>query len=165
MRDAFGGAFLIKLFLVFIFIYICLTAMALNYAKAFKVKDGVISYLEENEITDISSLTAEEIDMMEQYFEEEFVGKRGYNLSEYRICENISYDETKNKKCFPMGIIIQQAGEATNTKGIYHTVSTYISWKIPFINKILDLNGNNKQKNTVSGLWEIKGQTRIIVNE
>ena len=38
MRDAFGGAFMIKIFIIFIFVYICLTAMALNYAKAFKVK-------------------------------------------------------------------------------------------------------------------------------
>ena len=38
MRDAFGGAFMIKLFLVFILIYVCFIALALNYAKAFKVK-------------------------------------------------------------------------------------------------------------------------------
>ena len=44
MRDAFGGAFMIKIFIVFIFVYICLTAMALNYAKAFKVKNEIITY-------------------------------------------------------------------------------------------------------------------------
>ena len=38
MRDAFGGAFMIKLFLVFLAIYIGFTAVAVNYAKAFKVK-------------------------------------------------------------------------------------------------------------------------------
>ena len=50
MRDAFGGAFMIKLFLVFILIYVCFIALALNYAKAFKVKNKIIDYLETNEI-------------------------------------------------------------------------------------------------------------------
>ena len=38
MRDAFGGTFMIQIFLVFILIYISFTALALNYAKAFKAK-------------------------------------------------------------------------------------------------------------------------------
>ena len=46
MRDAFGGAFMIKVFLVFIFIYIVFTSLALNYAKAFKVKNTIVNYLE-----------------------------------------------------------------------------------------------------------------------
>ena len=49
MRDAFGGAFMIKLFLVFIIIYVSFTALALNYAKAFKVKNKIIEYIETNE--------------------------------------------------------------------------------------------------------------------
>ena len=61
MRDAFGGAFMIKIFIVFIFVYICLTAMALNYAKAFKVKNEIITYLEENEITDVCNMNVEEM--------------------------------------------------------------------------------------------------------
>ena len=50
MRDAFGGTFMIQVFLVFILIYISFTALALNYAKAFKVKNKVIDYLENTEI-------------------------------------------------------------------------------------------------------------------
>ena len=50
MRDAFGGEFMIRLFLVFIFIYIMFSAVSLNYAKAFRLKNSVIDYLEKNEI-------------------------------------------------------------------------------------------------------------------
>ena len=46
MRDAFGGTFMIQLLIIFIIIYIGFTAVALNYAKAFKAKNAVIEYLE-----------------------------------------------------------------------------------------------------------------------
>ena len=37
MRDAFGGEFMLRIFLIFILIYILFTAVVLNYAKAFKL--------------------------------------------------------------------------------------------------------------------------------
>ena len=46
MRDAFGGAFMIKLMLIFLVIYVCFIAVALNYAKAFKAKNGIIDLIE-----------------------------------------------------------------------------------------------------------------------
>ena len=68
MNDAFGGAFMIKLFLVFIFVYICFTALALNYAKAFKVKNMIIDYIENNEITDLCEMNANDLMKMEKFF-------------------------------------------------------------------------------------------------
>lgn len=161
MRDAFGGAFMIKIFIVFIFIYICLTAMALNYAKAFKVKNAVIEYLETNEITDLTNMNADELMTMEDYFEKEFVGKKGYNVSEYKICDSIQ--KNTDTYCHPSGIVIKKTGEAQNTEGIYYTVSTYMSWGIPFINNLLRLNGNNQNQEVLTGVWTISGETRLIV--
>ena len=77
MRDAFGGAFMIKLFLVFIIIYVGFTAVALNYAKAFKAKNIVVEYLENNEISSIDMTASDETEMR-NYFEEEIVGNLGY---------------------------------------------------------------------------------------
>ena len=54
MRDAFGGVFMIRLFLVFIVIYVAFTAVSLNYAKAFRIKNEIISFIEENEITSLN---------------------------------------------------------------------------------------------------------------
>ena len=53
MRDAFGGTFMIQIFIVFILVYISFTALALNYAKAFKVKNFIVDYLEEEEIMNL----------------------------------------------------------------------------------------------------------------
>lgn len=49
MREAVGGAFMIKLMMVFLVIYVIFIAMALNYAKAFKTKNGIIDYIEKYE--------------------------------------------------------------------------------------------------------------------
>ena len=163
MRDAFGGAFMIQVFIVFILIYICFTAMSLNYAKAFKVKNDVIEYLEKNEIQSINDINANEMITMTEYFNEEFVGKKGYNVSEYKPCENISTRD--NQYCHPSGIIIEESSKAQNTEGIYYTVYTYANWGVPFLNKLLQLNGNNEKRNVITGLWQISGETRLIVNK
>ena len=49
MREAFGGTFTIQLILLFLAIYIAFIAVALNYAKAFRVKNQIINIIEQNE--------------------------------------------------------------------------------------------------------------------
>lgn len=168
MRDAFGGAFMIKIFLVFILIYICFTAVALNYAKAFKVKNKVIEYLESNEITDLNSLSASQLDLMDLFFEEEILGDMNYNVSGYNICSKVDTTDFTGRTiaiCHDSGIIIEETGSAENTEGTYYTVKTFVGWSIPFLNKLLELNGNNPDREVVTGIWTISGQTRLIVNE
>ena len=49
MRDAFGGAFSIKLMLIFLMLYVAFICVALNYARAFRVKNRIINIIEQNE--------------------------------------------------------------------------------------------------------------------
>ena len=168
MRDAFGGAFMIQVFLVFIFIYIGFTAVALNYAKAFKVKNMIIDYLEENEIIDLAELTVTETKAMENFIENEVYGNMNYHVNVDNMCSGLDLEDEFGDKiayCNDVGIYIRRAGKAENTKGVYYTVSTYVGWSIPFLNKLLALNGNNEEHGVVSGLWKISGETRLIVNE
>ena len=57
MRDAFGGVFMIRLMLVFIFLYVIFTALALNYAKAFRIKNSIIDLIEQTEIKDLNEFS------------------------------------------------------------------------------------------------------------
>ena len=169
MRDAFGGTFMLQVFLVFILIYISFTAMALNYAKAFKVKNAVIEYLENSEIVELDKLNAEQMETIDNYFNEVVLGDMNYNLSGQDICNNTGIEEfdytgKRVAYCHDSGIIIEQTGEAENTEGVYYTVSTYIGWSMPFLNRLLALNGNNIERDAPTGLWKISGQTRLIVN-
>ena len=47
MRDAFGGTFMLKLFMVFFIIYVSFIGVALNFAKIYRVKNNVINILEQ----------------------------------------------------------------------------------------------------------------------
>lgn len=173
MRDAFGGTFMVQIFLVFILIYICFTALSLNYAKAFKVKNAIINYLESNEITDLNNLNSSEMDKINDFLQTEILEKMDYNFSANNICNTsgANYILTKDAKgnvngyCNNLGIKISIAGRGKNTEGVYYTVSTYIGWTMPFLNNLLKLNGNNEQQDSPIGIWEISGQTRLIVNE
>ena len=167
MRDAFGGAFMIQVFLVFILIYICFTALALNYAKAFKVKNAVIEYLEKSEIVKLDNLSAEQVNLIDNFLENEVLGNMNYNLSEQNICQYVPLTGDSGRKiayCHDSGIVIRESGRAENTEGVYYTVSTYIGWSMPFLNALLSLNGNNQSREVPAGMWEIKGQTRLIVS-
>ena len=116
-------------------------------------------------------MNVEEIKTMEDFFENELVGKRGYNVSEHGTCQNSGpkYNPDNPNECigycYQSGIDIDITGEAQNTEGVYYTVSTYMSWGIPFLNNLLKLNGNNKEEDVVTGLWKISGETRLIVRD
>lgn len=163
MRDAFGGAFMIKIFLVFIFVYICFTAIALNYAKAFKVKNSVIEYLESNEIADLgtNSFDANRLQEMDEFFNKEILGHLNYKIE--NVCDRIV--NSSDVYCHPVGVVIRRSGKAVNTEGVHYTVSTYVGWDTGFLKSLSSLNGNNKEVDSVSGYWKISGETRLIVNE
>lgn len=160
MRDAFGGAFMIKLFLVFLAIYIGFTAIAVNYAKAFKVKNRVVEYLETNEITDMRRLSVTELNMMEDFFEKEILAQMNYRIATSSMnCKGTVY--CKN------GIAITQiepGPKYRNKLGVYYRVETYVGWTLPFLNKLLALNGSESDGDVGIGTWRISGETRPIVN-
>lgn len=155
MRDAFGGAFMIKLLIVFIVIYVTFIAIALNYAKAFKVKNKVISYIEENEIINMEQMSTKAQQEMDEYIAKEIVKKMGYDVS--IKCPPV-YDYCKN------GILIVPSDSTGSNKiGTYYTVTTTFGWEIPFLNILLKLNDENGA--TTTGYWTISGETRTIVGE
>ena len=168
MRDAFGGAFMIKLFIIFIMVYICFIAIAVNYAKAFKVKNKVI---------DLDKMNGVQETALEEFFEKEILGNMNYRVNHENICEGIKTRDESGKRiayCSDIGIIIRQVDDnnetelyypARKTKGVYYTVSTYIGWNAGFINNILALGNTKNTEDTIRGMWKISGQTRIIVNE
>ena len=170
MRDAFGGTFMIQVFIVFILIYISFTALALNYAKAFKAKNFIIDYLENNEISNLNESAAKKQEM-EDIFEKEILVGLNYKTSK-DICKG--KEDSEKFMCSPIGFIIERNDETypgssyeqnTNTKGFYYTVYTYVGWDLGFLNPLLKLGNNNDKPGSVAGHWTIKGQTRLIVNE
>ena len=161
MRDAFGGSFMIKLFIVFIFIYVFFIAIALNYAKAFKVKNKVIDYIENNEIATIKKMDAEKFANMSNYFETEILGKLNYRIDKSQMnCDDTVYCDN--------GIAIYQIEPGSTEKnklGVYYRVETYFAWNLGFLKNLTALNGNNGNGSVAIGTWTISGETRPIINQ
>lgn len=93
MRDAFGGAFMIKLLLVFLVIYVCFIAIALNYAKAFKAKNIIIDYIERYEgYTDTSASVIDNyLSNMSYYVESQGPYGKYASKNEDTTCYNLGY--------------------------------------------------------------------------
>ena len=162
MRDAFGGAFMIRLFLVFIFIYMFFTAIALNYAKAFKVKNKIIDYLEDNEVIDVGGANANVMDKMEKYISHEVVDGLRYRITNMK-CEH----QLPEVYC-DNGIIIYQydaKADRSDSIGVYYKVKTFFAWDIGFLSILAKLGSDAPENDGSTGLWTISGETRTIIRQ
>lgn len=60
MRESIGGALLLKLVTIFLIVYIFFMAIIINFAHAYRIKNSLLSYIEEREgIADIDSFAEE----------------------------------------------------------------------------------------------------------
>ena len=136
MRDAFGGAFMIKLVIVFIVIYVSFMAVAVNYAKTFRVKNRVIDILEQNQY----GLDGSNKDTV-----------RG-KVSDY--LKSVSYAVPKimpgncNSNNYVSGVCIEpvcsnEHRSKDTTNSCYYIVTAYITADLPFfkLNPTLPIKG------------------------
>ena len=125
MRDSFGGAFMLNMALVFIVVYIAFLAVAINYAKAFRVKNNVINILEQYQYSGGSNEIA--IRKVEDYLPEV-----AYNMAGNNKVEQHCYDQASNPVFIENGVCI--INESGNSDPKYFRVITYISIDFPFFN-------------------------------
>ncbi len=48
MKDAFGGAFMLHIMIAFFVVFICFMTVAVSFARAYSVKNGVMNILEDS---------------------------------------------------------------------------------------------------------------------
>lgn len=116
MRDAFGGAFMIKLMLIFLVIYVCFIAIALNYAKAFKAKNGIIDYIERYEGFNNTSET-----LINTYL----VNMKYYVASQSG--RTAQYSKQTGSTCYDLGYCIENY---TDGSGSNYIVATFVEVRI-----------------------------------
>lgn len=158
MRDAFGGVFMIRLMLVFIFIYVTFTAISLNYAKAFRIKNKVIDFVEQEEILNLNALSQGNGAKLQKL--DKILTSAKYN----KECTNgnglIRREPGMSQAYCYRGIIIEKESETDRT--IVYNVYTYADWNLGTLNMLLALGGQSQNsKNIVNGAWEIAGQAKV----
>ena len=119
MREAFGGTFTIQLILLFLAIYIAFIAVALNYAKAFRVKNQIINIIEQNEGFDFDN-SAEGSAQNEI---QKYLRRVSYYVNLTNIKNNNIND---NYKCYYEGYCVEKMG-STDIEGTYYKVTTYVN--------------------------------------
>lgn len=161
MRDAFGGVFTMNLFLVFIFIYVAFTAVSLNYARAFKVKNAVIDYIEQNEITDLEEYFGTALPLKDKTELDQTLGSLGY----YKICDQ-TITPASDGYCYN-GVTItkieDKSIQGTNSKTIYYKITTYADFELGALNKLLRLFGPKEDsESALAGTWKINGEAKVV---
>lgn len=140
MRDAVGGTFMIRVFLIFLATYIIFIGIAMNYAKAFRVKNKLIDIIEQNEgIMDFNSDNA--LDKIGTYLNKMHYGSNfGDNIDESNCNANVSdiYDEVYYYNSSKQGngycIAVNHVDSIDDDYDIeYYQVVTFVVIKIPFL--------------------------------
>lgn len=141
MRESFGGTFMIELILVFIVIYITFMAVAVEYAKVFRVKNQVINMLEQSQFKigdDFGDIDA-------------YLAKVPYNKNGIKAisdnCNNLEFGSKNDADSLVLterGVCIE--GHPDLSGNTYFKVTTYISVDFPFFNisMILPISGETK---------------------
>lgn len=143
MRDAFGGAFSIRLMLVFLMLYISFICVAINYARAFRVKNRIINVIEQYEGVDRSG-------NVEAKISNELLNT-GYFVPISEVDGVRCSDCTFNTPGYSYKEIRTNYG-AGNTYDTYYYVETYMLFKIPIIDTFLGIDFP----------IVVKGETRVM---
>ncbi len=117
MREAIGGALLIKLVMFFIVIYVCFLAIAINYSITFRVKNQIINLIESYEGLELADEPIKE-----------YIANVGY----YRA--NIGTISVNKESCNYSGYCIEQI---SSSRGTYYKVTTYVSFDFPIFGDII----------------------------
>lgn len=119
MREAIGGALLIKLVMFFIVIYVCFLAIAINYSITFRVKNQIINLIESYEGYDLAK---EHVD--------DYIANVGY----YRSAGTITVGDGSCDSGYCVEPIpVTRDG---NQVGTYYRVTTYVSFDFPIVGQI-----------------------------
>ena len=118
MRDAFGGAFSIKLKLIFLMLYISFMCVVINYARAFRVKNEIINIVEQNQGYDPTNKI--EVDKQINNYLEEV----GYHVNQKDVNRSSCSELTGHGYC----IVLMSSDPE------YYKVEAYMVFRLPIIN-------------------------------
>lgn len=136
MRDAISETYDLTVLMVVIFIVCMIIAFAVNYSKAYRMKEHALSVLEKSNCSHINMKVGEQFTLDDDDKADlEAEAKRiGYSPS-------ISNSESGEKISFSGVTIIPHISNHVDSNGHEFsslTVITYVGLDIPFVNKIFD---------------------------
>ena len=146
MREAIGGTWLTQLIIIFMLIFVAFLALSLNYTKAFKVKNEILSIIEKREgLTDGANGALQIIN--------NYLKSTNYRVT--KSCEVGSYGVgdlnrstaelvTSNSKKYYYCVSKIKAPSVNNRGKVYYRVNIFFYFNLPVLGDIFkfDVNGS-----------------------
>ena len=153
MRDAIGGVLIIEIIIFFLLVVNSYLAFSVNYTKAFRVKNRIISIIENYEGLTPASKTAIENMMITNHYsiDKAYINNcRTVSGNQYMGVTNskggFCYYETRTSN--------SGSGLASETyRGAVYSVVVFVNIDLPVLNKIFPY---------FSNIFAIKGETKTI---
>lgn len=165
MKEAIGGAMTIQIIIVFLLIINAYLAFNVNYTKAFRVKNEIISIIEKNE-----GLTGADISSSSGAISgcqpgdnacsqiQTYLSQVGYNTNEFDC--NRDRNDTGYTR-MPGGYCVKAILEGTHNSsdlgstyvGSHYAVKTFVKINFPVLDKFLPV---------LSNVFAVKGETKTI---
>lgn len=120
MRDAFGGTMMIELLMIFIVVVVAFTAVLVNVAKTFRIKNEVINIIEQTHYNGGYSL--DEVDT--------YIINAGYQTIESDSLYNTCISNSGNWG--DKGYCITPIKSESSSYTTYYKVTVYVSVSFPF---------------------------------
>ncbi len=154
MREAIGGTWLTQIVIIFMLIFVAFLALTLNYTKAFKMKNDIITIIEEREgitINKNGKLNGS-IGLINNYLE-----KNGYTI--LRACPEGSYgvsdlhseainyiNKGQNAKRYYYCITKFHAPSTNYKRKVYYQVAISLKFNLPILGDLFtfEVTGNTE---------------------
>lgn len=137
MKETFGTAFMLRMFLVIFILFFTFVCISAVYARAFRTKNGVINIIEKYEGINENS----------RPLIEEYIKKMGYSCYDKDNYSDVTHYVLKDNRPTIKGDI--EYTDATRVDGRYN-IQVCIDWDIPVVKNV--------------GRWVINAKTEIIRN-
>lgn len=150
-----GGVFTLQAIVLALLIIMSLMAFAVNYSKAFRVKNEIRSIIEKSEgLTPTAESQINEMIRKHQYF-----------LSDVYVdaCKNLGYDVYESTSESGVGVrfcikcnYANNLGELNQNpdyQGAYYSIVTFVNIDIPIVNNLIPFTAN---------FFKISGETSLI---
>lgn len=139
MRESIGGAWIMGIVVLFIVLFSSFLAVSINYTKAFRTKNKIISLIEQNEGLKMNDYS--EGSTLQQI--SDYLSNTVYNITEDLSgrCEDMTYIATNND--IRGGYCIKRV-ESNN--GVHYKVRTFIRIELPIVwtSFTIPINGETK---------------------
>ncbi len=141
MKDAIGGTWLMGIVLVFVVLFSSFLAFAVNYSKAFKVKNEIINIIEKNEgYTTSNNFGDKDISTQKKILT--YLDSIGYNTTQTDIECPSEYNDLNGNKTKPQtgNYCVKEITEEYNPSlsandklKTYYKVTSFVIVEFPFL--------------------------------